>query len=384
MNNRIVIPKALRNQILHCLHAAHQGTLGMSARANQTVYWPGLNAAIRTHRSNCSPCNQIAPSQPAEPLILTPDPEWPFQQIYTDYFEHEGHSYLTTVDRYSFWINIYHLPNTTATSSLLSNLRTLFASYGVPEEIASDGGQQFSSTEFQLFLKTWGIHHRLSSAEYPQSNGRAELVVKTAKCIILENTNRGSLNTDKAARALLQYRNTPIQSLGLSPAQILFHRQLRDHLPAHPTHLRLHSKWLKAAKNREQLAAIKKERILQSTTQPVRNLPNLPVGTFVAIQDQRSKKELRKWIHTGVIVEVLPFRQYRIKVDGSGRLWLRNRRFLKPIPIPSITSPATPPSIDTNVTINEMPQPTGNVTTSKRMPRLLRELESFNKPGLKE
>ena len=70
MNNCIVIPKALRNQILHCLHAAHQGTSGMSARANQTVYWPGLNAAIRTHRNNCTPCNQIAPSQPAEPLIF--------------------------------------------------------------------------------------------------------------------------------------------------------------------------------------------------------------------------------------------------------------------------------------------------------------------------
>ena len=221
------------------LHAAHQGTTGMSARANQTVYWPGMNACIRNHRNQCADCNQIAPSQSAEPLILTTSPEWPFQQLCTDYFEHEGSSYLTIVDRFSYWLNIYHLPNTTTTLSLITHLRSLFTSYGVPEEIASDGGPQFKSSEFKNFLHSWGIRHRLSSAEYPQSNGRAELAVKTAKRIILNNTIRGSLDTDKAARALLQYRNTPIQHLGLSPAQILFHRQLRDHLPNNPSHYQL-------------------------------------------------------------------------------------------------------------------------------------------------
>ena len=154
MNSRIVIPKAMRTQILQSLHAAHQGTSGMSARANQTVYWPGMNAAIRTHRSNCASCNQIAPSQSAEPMIITPDPEWPFQQICVDYFEHEGHSYLTSVDRYSFWINIFHLLHTTTTPSLLANLRNIFTAYGVPEEIGSDGGPQFASSDFETFLKT--------------------------------------------------------------------------------------------------------------------------------------------------------------------------------------------------------------------------------------
>jgi len=85
-------------------------------------------------------------------------------------------------------------------------------------------------------------------AEYPQSNGRAELAMKTAKRNILEKTTRGSLNSDKAACVLLQYRNTPIQSFGLSPAQLLFHRQLRDHFPSILTHYWLHKKWMISAK----------------------------------------------------------------------------------------------------------------------------------------
>ena len=51
-------------------------------------------------------------------------------------------------------------------------------------ECSTDGGQPFTSTAFQGFLHTWGVKHRRSSVAYPQSNGRAELAVKTAKGIV--------------------------------------------------------------------------------------------------------------------------------------------------------------------------------------------------------
>ena len=44
---RIVNPKSLRNKVLQILHHAHQGVEGMRARARNTIYWPGLNSAIR-------------------------------------------------------------------------------------------------------------------------------------------------------------------------------------------------------------------------------------------------------------------------------------------------------------------------------------------------
>lgn len=77
----------------------------------------------------------------------------------------------------------------------------------------------------------------MSSIKYPQSNERAEVAVKSAKKIIRENTNAdGSLNNDRAACAIMQHRNTPIAELGISPAQLLFHRQHRDSVPADPKH----------------------------------------------------------------------------------------------------------------------------------------------------
>ena len=86
--------------------------------------------------------------------------------------------------------------------------------YGAPTELATDGGQPFPSHDIQQFLCSWGVKWRQSSAYYPQSNGRAKLAVKTAKRILQNNTSsNGDLNTDNVARALLQYRNTPIQQL---------------------------------------------------------------------------------------------------------------------------------------------------------------------------
>ena len=48
-------------------------------------------------------------------------------------------------------------------------------------ELAIDGGLQFASHTTQQFLGNLGVKWRVSSAYYPQSNGQAELAVKTAK-----------------------------------------------------------------------------------------------------------------------------------------------------------------------------------------------------------
>jgi len=156
LNNRIVIPSGLRKQVLNNLHAAHKGYNSMSAQANQTVYWPGMNSAIRHHCAHCESCNQITPAQSAEPLVQSPTPEWLFQRICTDYFESEGQSYLVVVDSFSCWLTIYHFPTNTKADSLIVHLLRLFMSYGVPEEISSDGGTSVFIHVIQHFSQRLG------------------------------------------------------------------------------------------------------------------------------------------------------------------------------------------------------------------------------------
>ena len=59
-----------------------------------------------------------------------------------------------------------------------------------------------------------------------------------------------------------------------------------------------------------------------------RDLPPLKVGDDVMIQNQRGNSP-RRWDKRGVVVEVLPFDQHQVRVEGSRQLTLRNRRYLR-------------------------------------------------------
>ena len=118
--------------------------------------------------------------------------------------------------------------------------------------MASDGGPPYDSHVYKQFLKNWGVTQRLSSATFPQSNGRAELGVKSGKRLLRANIDSsGSLDRDEVSRALMVYRNTPLQDSHLSPAELLYARKLKDHLPILNKEHRRALKWETIRKHRE-------------------------------------------------------------------------------------------------------------------------------------
>ena len=104
-----------------------------------------------------------------------------------------------------------------------------------------------------------------------------------------------------------------------------------------------------------------------------KRLAKLPVGTAVAIQNQTGRNQT-KWEKTGVVVEVRPHEQLVIKVDGSRRLTLRNRRFVKELyPVssevklkPYLTRPTPPPPTLPSKKTQETPN---HATTSTAPPQ---------------
>ena len=128
---RVAIPKTQWRKVLHCLHSAHQGVVGMKAHTNELVYWPEMDALICSIRANCMVCSNIAPSQPWEPIILTQSPDWPFQQIVMDLFYVLDHAYLACTDRLTGWLILYHRePSHATTSKLMSICWQLLQAYG--------------------------------------------------------------------------------------------------------------------------------------------------------------------------------------------------------------------------------------------------------------
>ena len=116
---RIVVPNILRSKVLTNLHSAHQGVSSMIRRANQSIYWPGMENDIRNKRYSCHKCNEQAPSQPKETYCPSVNPIYPFQMICMDFFEIDHHQYLVLVDRFSGWIIMYHFKSFDSCQMLL-------------------------------------------------------------------------------------------------------------------------------------------------------------------------------------------------------------------------------------------------------------------------
>ena len=184
--SRLVIPPSLRPNILSALHAAHQGVSSMTARDTDSVYWPNLVTDIQRVREECSHCHKVAKSNPMQPPSEITAPEYPFQKICADFFSFGSHDYVVIIDRYSNWPMAFKSEN--GADGLIERLRECFVTFGVPEELTSDGGPQFTASKTQSFLSSWGVHHRLTSVANPHANCRAEVGVKTVKRMMMDNT----------------------------------------------------------------------------------------------------------------------------------------------------------------------------------------------------
>ena len=325
LGKKMLIPQNLRKTILNGLHAGHQGVSSMKAAARQRFFWPGLDSDITQVRAQCRSCNQIAPSQAPERMMLTPDPDLPFEKVAMDFCQIAGKTYLVYADRFSGWTEVA-LPKSTCFRDVKKELLLWFRNYGVPNEIASDGGPPFNSYEFENFLKAWGVDFRKSSAYYAQSNGRAEAAVKVVKRLLMDNCDKvtGQINTEAATRALMIHRNTPNQVTGMCPSELLFGRKMRDHLPNGFRQIRTE---FEEARKVKELRTLRRQEKTKNTD---REYDQLNIGDPVSIQDQKGNRP-KRWSSTGVVAEVLPNRQYHIIVDGSRRMTTRNRKFLRKI-----------------------------------------------------
>ena len=325
--DRIVIPPTLRASVLQALHSAHQGVSIMVSRAEGSFFWPGMTSAIEETRARCTACNRMAPLQPNPPPTPPTRPVYPFQAICADYFSHGGHHYLVAVDRYSNWPIVEE--NAEGSKGLIAALRRLFVTFGIAEELSSDGGPEFKAGATKTFLKNWGIRHRINSVANPHSNCRAEVGVKTVKRMLVGSTGPGgSLNTDAFQRAMLAYRNTPDPMSKVSPAEIIFGRRIRDFIPVPPGQYLPHWTWRETLQAREDALRIRQMRAHERLSEHTRVLPPPIIGNCVMLENLVGPHPT-KWDRTGIVVEVRQYDQYVIRVDGSGRVTLRNRKHLR-------------------------------------------------------
>ena len=113
IEERLLLPKSLRDMTKRRLHSAHLGYDSTMSRAQDTVFWPAMAAEIRQVAVNCKACQLHKPRNQKETLKQHEEGETALSKIGVDVLEIKGTSYLVTVHYYSHFIEVDHLSTTT-------------------------------------------------------------------------------------------------------------------------------------------------------------------------------------------------------------------------------------------------------------------------------
>ena len=174
---RVIIPPSLQPQVLEELHHTHAGIVRLKAIARSYVWWPHLDQDLEKLAKSCTQCQSYRNMPAAAPLHPWLWPSKPWQRIHIDYAGPiDGKMMLVVVDANSKWPEVTPMSSST-TQATIEGLRRLFAAYGLPQQLVSDNGPQFTSAEFAVFLRKNGVKHIYSSPYHPSTNGLAERFV---------------------------------------------------------------------------------------------------------------------------------------------------------------------------------------------------------------
>lgn len=185
-NGCLFVPTHLRSRVLQWVHsskiACHPGTHRTLELLRQRFWWPSVSTDTREFVAACSLCarGKASHQPPAGPLHPLPVPHRPWSHIAVDFVTglppSQGNTViLTIVDRFSkgvHYIPLPKLPSAFETAELLVN--QVFRLHGIPADIVSDRGPQFSSQVWRAFCRALGASASLSSGYHPQSNGQTE------------------------------------------------------------------------------------------------------------------------------------------------------------------------------------------------------------------
>lgn len=223
--DRLIIPAQLRLKFLKILHKGHMGINKCRTRAQECIYWPGISRDIATLVSKCSVCNRFRKNNSKLPILQHSITNRPWEKLASDILTFKNNDYLVIVDYYSRWLELKKLKSKNI-SQIIKIFNKVFSVHGYPDIIVTDN-VPFNSYELKSYLNERNIKLINSSPNYPRSNGLAEKAVNVAKNMLRKcDLENGDINS-----YLFNYRNTPSPDFGLSPAQLLLSRRLKDDIP---------------------------------------------------------------------------------------------------------------------------------------------------------
>ncbi|KAK7504021.1 hypothetical protein BaRGS_00004753 [Batillaria attramentaria] len=230
---RPVLPSSWTRPIFDQIHGlSHAGVRPTQHAISQRFVWRGMKRDIRKWCQECHPCQSSKIHRHTRaPLIERPPPTTRFSSLHVDLIgplpASQGMTYLfTIIDRFTRWPEAIPLPDAHASTCAEALVHHWIARYGVPEEITSDRGSQFTSNLWTECNKLLGIESHKTTAYHPQANGMIERFHRQLKAALKARTTTPSWFTELPL-VLLGIRSSWRVDPGCSPAELVYGSTLR-------------------------------------------------------------------------------------------------------------------------------------------------------------
>ena len=321
---QLVIPRKCRKVPLELAHdvpmGGHLGSKKTLDRLLSRFYWPGIIHDVSQHCKPCEACQKSGGRKSGKHahLVSLPIIEEPFQRIAMDIVgplirSKSGNKFILVICDYSTrYPETVPLKNIEA-ETIAEELGKFFSRMGVPTEILTDQGSNFTSQLLKEVYRMLKIEPIRTSPYHPQTDGLVERFNSTLKSMLKKIAKDDPTEWDSWLPYLLfAYREVPNESTGFSPFELLFGRHIRGPLDI------LRESWEAETKSSESVVSYvlkMRERISQTMEISQTNL---------ARAQERQKKwydrnaRVREFSEGDEVLILLPTSSNKLKAEWKG------------------------------------------------------------------
>lgn len=204
----------------------HRGIDETEKRLKNIYYWPNQRKSIQSYINLCDICQVTKyDRKPLNPLFnITPTATRPFEIIHIDSISLEKVKFLSIVDSFSKYAQMYKL-NSSQGIEIVNNLIKYFTHHNIPNQIVSDNGTEFENSLLKELLQLHKIEIHFISTQHPESNGIVErfhsTIIEHIRLLNNQNEYQNESIENKINYALLAYNNSIHSTTNLKPCEIV-------------------------------------------------------------------------------------------------------------------------------------------------------------------